>query len=61
MAEVDAGDRTVNACLLYHPAVETGDDVLVHMGFVVDVLDRQTASEARSFRSELSGPPAGAS
>ena len=56
MAEVLCPDRTVNACLLYHPDTAEGDDVLVHMGFVVDVLDGQTAADARDLREELSRP-----
>lgn len=55
MAEVSSADRVINACLLYHPGVVEGDDVLVHMGFVVDVLDSQAAAQARELRSGLAG------
>lgn len=51
MGEVDTPEEAVNACLLYHPDVAVGDDVLVHMGFVVDVLDAERAEDARRLRS----------
>jgi hydrogenase maturation factor len=59
MAEVTLDDRTVNACLLYHPDTDVGADVLVHMGFVVDVMDCETAADARALRAELERPPVG--
>jgi len=58
MGAVDVPGRTLDACLLYHPDARVGDQVLVHMGFVVDVLDDETAADARELREELSGPPA---
>jgi len=51
MGEADTPGAPVNACLLYHPEVAVGDDVLVHMGFVVDVLDPERAEDARRLRS----------
>lgn len=56
MAEVESSDTSTAACLLYHPGVSVGDNVLVHMGFVVDVLDEQLASEARGLRAGIVPP-----
>ena len=60
MAEVDASGHSLPACLLYHPDVTVGDDVLIHMGFVVDVMDGQTAADARSLRAGVVPPAPGA-
>jgi hydrogenase maturation factor len=57
MAAVEVPGRSLDACLLYHPDAGVGDQVLVHMGFVVDVLDDETATDARELRAGLSGPP----
>lgn len=59
MAAVDVPGRTLDACLLYHPDARVGDHVLVHMGFVVEVIDCETASDARDLRAELSRPVPG--
>lgn len=59
MAAVEASGRTLEACLLYHPECGVGDDVLVHMGFVVDVLDPATARDAMDLRNGLAGKPTG--
>ena len=56
MAEVDTGAGKVSACLLYHPDAGSGSDVLVHMGIVVDVLDEESARDARSLRAQLRSP-----
>jgi len=53
MAEYESTGRIATACLLYHPTVVTGDSVLVHMGFVVDVIDRETAAEAQELRTAM--------
>lgn len=53
MAEVATGDAIQRACLLYCPETTAGDDVLVHMGFVMEVLDAERAADARAFREEL--------
>lgn len=61
MAEVDVGHRRETACLLYAPQVTPGADVLVHTGFVVEVLDPERAEDARNLRAEMSAaepPPA---
>jgi hydrogenase maturation factor len=54
MGRVHIPGRDMDACLMYHPAVAVGDDVVVHMGFVVEVLDGQTATDARALRTEIS-------
>jgi hydrogenase maturation factor len=51
LALVDTGPRVERACLLAQPDVEEGTDVLVHMGFVVEVLDAGSAAEAIRLRS----------
>lgn len=53
MAEVDFGQRTDQACLLYQPQVTEGTPVLVHMGFVMEELDEQRASDALALRKEI--------
>lgn len=57
MASVDVPGRSLDVCLLYHPDCAVGDDVLVHMGFVVEVLDDETAGDARTLRAGLSEAP----
>ena len=44
MAMVDTGTGSERACLLAEPKAGLGDHVLVHMGFVVEVLDPASAS-----------------
>lgn len=53
MADVDLGDRTQVACLLYQPSVGVGAEVLIHTGFVVDALDPERAADARALRARL--------
>ncbi len=60
MADVDTGDGARSVCLLYCPEAAVGDDVLMHMGFVMEVLDPQRAAESRELRRQLvtgDGPP----
>ena len=57
MGMVDYGDRTEPACLMYVPDAGPGADVLVHMGFVLEVLDPEQAEDARQLRS--GGTPTG--
>jgi hydrogenase expression/formation protein HypC len=48
-------------CLAYVPDAATGDHVLVHLGFALEVLAPHAAAEALAAREELSGagpPPA---
>lgn len=51
MGMVDYGTREEAACLMYLPDVPAGTDVLVHMGFVLEVLDPERAADARALRS----------
>jgi hydrogenase maturation factor len=53
LALVDTGATTETVCLLACPGVQEGASVLVHIGFVVEVLDPGTAEEARSLRAEV--------
>ena len=53
MAEVDTGDGPREACLLYCPDARIGDDVLLHMGFVMEVLDPERAADSRDLRRQL--------
>ena len=53
MADVDTGDGARSVCLLYCPEAEIDDDVLVHMGFVMEVLDPERAAESRELRRQL--------
>ena len=47
--------RTERACLLGFPDARVGSDVLVHMGFVVDVLAPAVAEDARRLRTSREG------
>lgn len=53
MADVDLGDRAQTACLLYQPTAGVGADVLIHSGFVLEVLAAEQAAEARELRAHL--------
>lgn len=54
MARIDADDgRELIACLAYAPHADQGCDVLVHLGFVIEVLDPDEAAGARALRDEL--------
>jgi len=43
MAEVDFGGVRKDVCLEYLPDVDTGDYVIVHVGFAIQRLDEQSA------------------
>lgn len=47
MARLENGDAV---CALYEPAVQPGAHVLIHLGFIVDLLTEQQATEAAAFR-----------
>lgn len=51
MGMVDYGTREEPACLMYIPDAEPGADVLIHMGFVLEVLHPDRAADARALRS----------
>ncbi len=53
MAEVDTGDGGREVCLLYCPDAAVGDDVLLHMGFVMEVLEPERAADSRELRRQL--------
>ena len=53
MADVDTGDGDRSVCLLYCPDAAVGDDVLMHMGFVMEVLDPERAADSRELRRQL--------
>ena len=53
MADVDTGDGARAACLLYCPDAVIGDDVLMHMGFVMEVLAPDRAADSRELRRQM--------
>jgi hydrogenase maturation factor len=53
LAFVDTPAGTERACLLGFPDVTVGANVLVHVGFVVEVLDPGRAEEARRLRGDV--------
>ncbi len=56
MARLETTSTTTETvCLLAHPGLEEGARVLVHSGFVVQVLDPDTAAEAARLRSAAAG------
>jgi hydrogenase maturation factor len=59
MARVEGPGSDLDACLLYHPEAKVGDDVLVHLGFVIEVLDPAAAVDARRLRERLADPATG--
>ena len=50
MGLVEVGSGTETACLLTCRGADVGSSVLVHLGFVVEVLDPALADEARRLR-----------
>lgn len=46
-------------CLAYVPEATAGDQVLVHVGFALEVLAPESAAEAIAVRERLSGGAAG--
>lgn len=53
MARVDTAGQQQDCTLAYHPEVAVGDWVLVQHGFVIDVLDEQSAAESWAAFAEL--------
>jgi hydrogenase maturation factor len=51
MALVDVGSAIETACVIEQPDLHTGASVLVHLGFVVEILDPMSAQEAMHLRS----------
>lgn len=58
MARVESHDGSdLVACLAYTPEAAVGTQVLVHLGFVVEVVDPDVAGEASALRSRPRGAP----
>ncbi len=55
LALVEVGSTTETACLLACPEVVEGTSVLVHLGFVVETLDAESADQATRLRAEAMG------
>jgi hydrogenase expression/formation protein HypC len=55
MARVEGDVRAPEVCLLYVPAAQPGDHVLVELGFAVEVLDPDEAAEALRLRIAATG------
>ncbi len=51
MANVAMDGSSDTVCLMYCPEAASGDDVLVHMGFVVEVLGAERAADAKALRT----------
>ena len=51
LALVDVGSAIETAWVIGQPDLQTGASVLVHLGFVVEVLDPTSAKEAKHLRS----------
>jgi len=51
MGRVVTENREEEVCLLYAEGADAGDHVVVHMGFVTDVLDPAQADDARALRA----------
>ncbi|MGD2101565.1 MAG: HypC/HybG/HupF family hydrogenase formation chaperone [Acidimicrobiia bacterium] len=45
-----AGDAV---CLMYTPGASVGDAVMVHLGYAVEILDKNRAAEAITLRRRL--------
>ena len=50
MGRVRTADADEIACLLYAPDTAIGSSVLVHLGFVTEVLDPRRAADATELR-----------
>jgi len=46
MAHVSQGDEVVQCCLAYFPEAQVGDYVLVQRGFVMQLLDEESAAQS---------------
>jgi len=51
MGRTERSDDAV--CLAYVPEATAGDHVLVHLGFALEVLETETATDAIAARREL--------
>jgi hydrogenase expression/formation protein HypC len=42
-------------CLMYTPEASVGDVVLIHVGYAMEILDEERASQASALRREMAG------
>ena len=54
-ANADFGGITREIDMSMMPGIHTGDFVLVHVGFAIQKIDRETAKETRGLWAEISG------
>ncbi len=54
MAKVDFGGVYREACLAYTPEAQVGDYALVHVGFVLNLIDEEEAMETLALIKEIS-------
>ena len=52
MGRVRTTDGEETVCLLYAPEARAGEHVLVHLGFVTEVLDAARAEDATTLRAQ---------
>lgn len=53
MGKIDFGGVTREACLAYVPEAKTGDYAIVHVGFVLNLVDETEALETLRLFEEL--------
>jgi hydrogenase expression/formation protein HypC len=54
MAKMDFGGVYREACLAYVPEAQVGDYALVHVGFVLNLIDEDDAMETLALLKEIS-------
>lgn len=54
MAKMDFGGVYREACLAYVPEARVGDYALVHVGFVLNLIDEEEAKETLALLEEIS-------
>lgn len=53
MGKIDFGGVMREACLTYVPEAQVGDYVLVHVGFVLNVISEEEANETLALLNEI--------
>jgi hydrogenase expression/formation protein HypC len=53
MGKIDFGGVVREACLAYVPEAEVGDYALIHVGFVLNLLNENEAQETLKLLSEI--------
>ncbi|MCX8061105.1 MAG: HypC/HybG/HupF family hydrogenase formation chaperone [Anaerolineales bacterium] len=53
MGKIDFGGVLREACLAYVPEAKVGDYVLVHVGFALNVISEEEASETLALLNEI--------